>query len=92
MPDTLLFVIAFLLGVFVSGSICFFNWYNDYSNHGGNILIDEKSGVYRIILNDDIEDWGDQNYVILKVSKTEQRLKRLHDIDPLSLEDSNESK
>lgn len=92
MPDTLLFVIAFALGVLTSGAIFFINWYDDYSNHGGNILIDEKSGVYRIILNDDIEDWGDQNYVILKVSKTEQRLKRLHDIDPMSLEDSNESK
>ena len=89
MSPTLLFIIGMALGVFVAGAIFFFNWYDDYSEHGGTILIDEKSGVYRIILNDDIEDWGDQNYVILKVSKTEQKLKRLNDIDPMSLEDLN---
>ena len=90
--DIIFLIIAFCLGVAFSGGIFFYNWYTDYSDHGGTILIDEKSGVYRIILNNDIEDWGDQNYVILKVSKTEQKLKRLHDINPLELEDSNESK
>ena len=90
--DIIILIIAFCLGIVFSGGIFFYNWYTYYSDHGGNILIDEKSGVYRIILNNDIEDWGDQNYVILKVSKTEQKLKRLHDINPLELEDNDESR
>ena len=61
-----------------------------FSDHGGSILIDLESGVYRILLNDDPEDWGDEKFVILKVTSSEQRLKRLNDVDPIDMEDRNE--
>lgn len=79
-----------LIGFFLSLAFTLTILWEKFADHGGSILIDAESGVYRIILNDDIEDWGDQRYVILKVSQSEQRLKRLKDIDPMDLEDRNE--
>lgn len=82
--------IGMLIGFFLSLAFTLTILWEKFADHGGSILIDADSGVYRIILNDDIEDWGDQRYVILKVSQSEQRLKRLKDIDPMDLEDRNE--
>lgn len=82
--------IGMLIGFFISLAFTLTILWEKFADHGGSILIDADSGVYRIILNDDIEDWGDQRYVILKVSQSEQRLKRLKDIDPMELEDTNE--
>lgn len=82
--------IGMLIGFFISLAFTLTILWEKFADHGGSILIDADSGVYRIILNDDIEDWGDQRYVILKVSQSEQRLKRLKDIDPMDLEDRNE--
>lgn len=83
--------IGMLIGFFISLALTMTILWEKFADHGGSILIDADSGVYRIILNDDIEDWGDQRYVILKVSQSEQRLKRLKDIDPMELEDENEN-
>lgn len=82
--------IGMLIGFFLSLAFTLTILWEKFADHGGSILIDAESGVYRIILNDDIEDWGDQRYVILKVSQSEQKLKRLKDIDPMDLEDRNE--
>lgn len=82
--------IGMLIGFFLSLAFTLTILWEKFADHGGSILIDANSGVYRIILNDDIEDWGDQRYVILKVSQSEQRLKRLKDIDPMELEDKDE--
>ena len=91
MSNILLIVIGIVIGfIFACGCNALMMW-EKYNDHGGNILIDEQSGVYRLILNDNIEDWGDQKYIIMKVSSSETRLKRLNDIDPMSLEDGNES-
>ena len=81
-------IIGFVFAIALYSAIL----WEKFSDHGGSILIDLESGVYRILLNDDTEDWGDEKYVILKVSKSEQKLKRLQDIDHMSLEDTNENK
>ena len=80
-----------LIGFFISLALTMTILWEKFADHGGSILIDSDSGVYRIILNDEIEDWGDQRYVILKVSQSEKRLKRLEDIDPMELEDKHET-
>lgn len=84
---TISMLIGMLIGFFVSMALTLAILWEHFADHGGSILIDAESGVYRIILNDDIEDWGDQRYVILKVSSSEQRLKRLNDINRMELED-----
>ena len=88
---TINLLIGMLIGFFISLALTMTILWEKFADHGGSILIDADSGVYRIILNDDIEDWGDQRYVILKVSQSEQRLKRLKDIDPMELEDKDEN-
>ena len=82
--------IGMLIGFFVSLALTLTILWEKFSDHGGSILIDLDSGVYRILLNDDPEDWGDEKFVILKVTNSEQRLKRLSDVDPLRLEDNDE--
>lgn len=85
-------VISFIVGMaFTLGASYFYLW-EKYMDHGGDILLDEETGVYRLIINEDIEDWGSEKYLIFKVSTSEQKLKRLNDIDPMSLEDTNETK
>lgn len=86
MSETILFVVAFLLGVFVSSSVCIFNWYMKYSEYGGTIEIDEDTMVNRIELNDDMEDWAEQKWLIFKVAKSNVKLKRIGKTDPMSLE------
>ena len=54
---------------------------------GGQLLIDMKTRVYRIILDEDLEDWSKQKYVLLRVSTSQQKLKRLNDISEENLED-----
>lgn len=84
-------IIGIIIGfIFATALYCAILW-EKFSDHGGSILIDLESGVYRILLNDDPEDWGDEKYVILKVSKSEQKLKRLQNIDHMSLEDNYEN-
>ena len=88
---TFYILIAFLIG-FVIGFMAYWcvTKYT-YEQHGGQILIDTKNGVYRLLLNGIAEDWEDANWILLKVVKSERRLKRLADIpDPeedMSLED-----
>ena len=83
-------VIGIVIGFLVATALYFAILWEKFSDHGGSILIDLESGVYRILLNDDPEDWGDEKFVILKVTNSEQRLKRLNDVDPMSLEDYDE--
>lgn len=87
---TITLLIGMLIGFFISLALTLAILWEKFADHGGSILIDADSGVYRIILNDEIEDWGDQRYVILKVSQSEQRLKRLNDISSMDLEDNDE--
>lgn len=47
---------------------------------GGTLLIDTKSMVYRFCLDDNVEDWAKQKYVLLRVETSQQKLKRLKDI------------
>ena len=85
---TFYILLAFLVG-FIVGFMCYWcvTKYT-YEQHGGQILIDTKNGVYRLSLNGTAEDWEDANWVLLKVIKSEQRLKRLADI-PDKEEDMN---
>lgn len=77
---TFYILIAFLIG-FVIGFMAYWcvTKYT-YEQHGGQILIDAKNSVYRLSLNGTAEDWEEANWVLLKVIKSEQRLKRLVDI------------
>lgn len=84
-------IIGIIIGFIFATALYFAILWEKFSDHGGSILIDLESGVYRILLNDDPEDWGDEKYVILKVNKSEQKLKRLQDIDHMSLEDNYEN-
>lgn len=88
-------LICMLVG-FIIGFAAFWALFEyNYTEHGGSILMDLKTGVYRLILNDDVESWQDAKWVILKVTKKEQKLKRLEDIpdEPnLNLEDQDEWK
>jgi len=83
-------IFGILIGFLICMGFVMLILWEDYKDHGGSILIDFESGVYRILLNNDPEDWGDKDFVILRVSKSEQRLKRLKDINPLELEDRDE--
>ena len=83
-------IIGIIIGFIFATSLYFAILWEKFSDHGGSILIDLESGVYRILLNDDPEDWGDEKFVILKVTSSEQRLKRLNDVDPIDMEDRNE--
>ena len=77
---TFYILIAFLIG-FVIGFMAY--WCATkyaYEQHGGQILIDAKNGVYRLSLNGTAEDWEDAKWVLLKVIKSEQRLRRLADV------------
>ena len=75
--NVLLVLLGILLGLLFSFGIFLLQ----FSDNGGNLLIDPKNGVFRVQLNlDDIEDWGDQKFVILKVSKSSVSLRRLEDI------------
>lgn len=85
-------IIGIIIGFLVATALYFAILWEKFTDHGGSILIDLESGVYRILLNDDPEDWGDEKFVILKVTNSEQRLKRLKNVDPMSLEDANETK
>ena len=83
-------IIGIIVG-FLVATLLYFAWFwEKFSDYGGGILIDDEARVNRFFLNDDMEDWGDQKFIIFKVSKSEKRLKRLEDIDPLELEDRNE--
>lgn len=84
-------VIGIIIGFIFATALYFAILWEKFSDHGGSILIDLESGVYRILLNDDPEDWGDEKFVILKVTSSEQRLKRLNDVDPIDMEDRNEN-
>lgn len=88
--EIIFLVIGIVVGVAITALFYHYNLWTRYMDHGGDILLDESSGVYRIILNDDMADWGDEKYIILKVATAEKRLKRLEDIDPLE-EDPNET-
>ena len=87
---TISLIIGMVIGFLIATALYFAILWEKFTDHGGSILIDLESGVYRILLNDDPEDWGDEKFVILKVTSSEQRLKRLEDVDPMSLEDKNE--
>lgn len=87
---TISLIIGMVIGFIIATALYFAVLWEKFNDHGGSILIDLESGVYRILLNDDPEDWGDEKFVILKVTNSEQRLKRLQDVDPISLEDRNE--
>ena len=80
-----LVIVSLLIGFIVGfgWTLCFIT----YSYEGGQLLIDLKSGVYRIMIDDDIEDWAKQKYVLLKVSTSQQKLKRLKDISEEELND-----
>lgn len=82
-------IIGFVIGLVFALGVSYIYLWEKYMDHGGDILLDEESGVYRLIINEDIEEWGSERYLIFKVSTTEQKLKRLNDIDPMSLEDGN---
>ena len=79
-------VIAFILGLAMSSLFYFVTWYYHFSDYGGTIMIDTNTGVYRYMINDNYEDWVEQKYVIFKIAKAEKTLKRLKDIDDMSLE------
>lgn len=85
-------ILSFIIGMVFSLGVSYFCLWEKYMDHGGDILLDEETGVYRLIINEDIEDWGSERYLIFKVSTAEQKLKRLNDINPLDLEDTNETK
>ena len=84
-------IIGIIIGFIFATALYFAILWEKFSDHGGSISIDLESGVYRILLNDDPEDWGDEKYVILKVTNSEQRLKRLNDVDPMNMEDNYEN-
>ena len=85
------YIIGFVVGLVVACGLSFFVLWEKYMDHGGDILLDEESGVYRLIINEDIETWGSERWLIFKVSTAEQRLKRLHDIDPMSVEENTDA-
>ena len=79
-----IFLIGFLVGFVFYWCLIKYS----YEEHGGQILIDAKNGVYRLSLNGTAEDWEDAKWVLLKVIKSEQRLRRLADV-PDEEEDMN---
>lgn len=79
-------VVYVLLGILIGLIISLGLFVIEFSENGGNLLIDPENKVYRIQLNlDNIEEWGDQKYVILKVSNNQVALKRLADTDPMDM-------
>ena len=87
MSQFVFFIISFLLGIFVSASVIFSNLYIHFLDYGGTIMIDEDTRVNRIDLNDAMDDWPDQKWIIFKVAKSDVKLKRIGKTDPMSLED-----
>ena len=84
-------VIIFLVGMIVGFGLYWCKVRLDYEDHGGQILMDTKHKVYRLTLNGEPEEWEEAKWVLLKVTKSEQRLKRLKDIpdEDLNLEEKD---
>ena len=90
---TIYIILAFLIGLVVGFAFYWCLTRYGYEEHGGQILIDAKNGVYRLSLNGTAEDWEDAKWVLLKVIKSEQRLRRLADApdkeEDVSLDEDN---
>ena len=83
-------LIGIVIGAIFASALFFGMFFERYSDYGGTILIDDERMVNRLYLNNSMDDWAKQKFIIFKVAKAEQPLKRLKDVDDMSLEESNE--
>lgn len=89
--NVLYILIGVVIGMVFTGGIVFAIFWEKFSDYGGSILIDDKTMVNRLYLNNSMEDWINQKYIIFKVAKAAQPLKRLNDIDDMDLEEKDET-